>query len=158
MKHTSNHWNFFLALFPIIGTFAANAQTITTYDSRPYGAPAVESIYRAVDVGQTNIALNPDYKLKLRSVAVPALWDMRYELGVTITGTVAQAEAELSARIAEQYPANTKFKNKDRRQEARKPQDNIKRQGQLQQRIEILESETKRLAELVESLLEDQSK
>lgn len=92
---TSNHWNFLLLAFPIIGTFAASGQIITTYDSRPYGAPAVESIYRAVDVGQTNIALNPDYKLKLRSVAVPALWDMRYELGVTITNGIEQAEADL---------------------------------------------------------------
>lgn len=97
---TSNHWTILIALLPIIG----NAQKITTYDTRPFGAPAVESVYRAVDVGQTNIALNPDYKLMLRSVAVPALWDMRYELGVTITGTVEQAEADLRKLKAWQIP------------------------------------------------------
>ena len=89
----SNRWNFFLCLFPILGTWT-QAQTVTTYHSK-FGIPPVESSYLAVDIAVTDSHENPNYRQLYRVYGAPALIDTEYKIGVTITGTVAQAEADL---------------------------------------------------------------
>lgn len=148
-KLFSNRWNFLLCLFPIIG----NAQTITTYDSR-FGVEPVASSYLAVDIGVTDTTKNPDYKLMYRSYSAPAIIDTQYKIGVTITGTVAQAEAQLAAIKAEQYPASVKLKDKDRRTEAK----DAATKSASANSVPALREEVRRLAELIESLLEDEAR
>jgi hypothetical protein len=97
---TSNHWTILIALLPTFGTFG---QTVTTYDPRE-SIPPVESAYRAVNVAEMRPEFNPDFKLFLRSVRAPALFDIKNELGVSITGTVEQAEADLNKLRAWSIP------------------------------------------------------
>ena len=114
----SNHWNFFLALLPIIGTLC-HGQTITTYDTR-FGIEPVASSYLAVDVGVTDVIRNPDFNIVYRSFPAPSLIDTEYKIGVPITGTVAQAEADLATAISNAVPAIAHYKGRDQREEARK--------------------------------------
>ena len=78
---------------------AARGQVITTYDSR-FGIAAITSQYETVDVGVTDDARNPAYArynaiYRLRGIKPPALIDLDDREGVTITGTLKQAKAEL---------------------------------------------------------------
>lgn len=148
----SNHCNFLIALLPIIGTLC-HGQTITTYDTR-FGIEPVASSYLAVDVGVTDVIRNPDFNIVYRSFPAPSLIDTEYKIGVTITGTVAQAEEDLAALKAEQYPATVKLKDKDRRAEARAARTNAAAANS----VPALRDKVARLAELVESLLEDQER
>jgi hypothetical protein len=145
---TSNHWTILLCLFPIIGTFG---QTITTYDSRKSIEPIVSN-YTAVDLAITDVQANPSYAPYLRTLAAPAMFDQRTRIGITITGTVAQAEAQLNAAISNQYPASVRFANKDRKAEAA----DAASKSAAANSVPALRAEVKRLAELVESLLEDE--
>lgn len=93
---------FLLLALPVIG------QVIATRDSRT-GA-SVTSSYTSVDVGDIDPIRNPDWRdynerFPLRSVKVPALIDLDVAVGVAITGTVAQAEIDLSRAISNQFPA-----------------------------------------------------
>jgi hypothetical protein len=90
-------------LFLMLPALAALGQLVTTYDPREAIAP-VASPYRAVDVAEQRPELNPDFQLFLRSVRAPALFDLTSKLGVTITGTVAQAEADLNKLKAWNIP------------------------------------------------------
>jgi hypothetical protein len=145
---TSKHWTILLCLFPIIGTFG---QTVTTYHSA-FGIPAVESSYLAVDIAVTDPIANPNYRASYRLHQAPALIDTRTRIGITITGTVAQAEAQLNAAISNQYPASVRFKNKDRKAEAA----GAASKAAAANSVPALRAEVARLAELVESLLEDE--
>ena len=140
---------FSIILIPSI----AIAQVVTTYDSR-FGIPPIKSIYLSVDVGVTDTTKNPDYNMMYRSFVVPSLIDTQYKSGVAITGTITQAEAQLAARIAEQYPASVKFKDKNRRAEAKDAADKAANANS----VPALRAEVKRLAELIESLLEDEAR
>lgn len=97
---TSNHWKYLLALVPIIGTFA-NAQTMITYDSRYDDQPAPA----AIDLAVRDRVANPDYAPWMLKYRTPAMIDAQTRIGVTITGTVAQAEADLAAAIKAAWPA-----------------------------------------------------
>jgi hypothetical protein len=96
----SKPWNFLIALLPTFGTFG---QVYTTYDSR-FGVEAVESAYRSIDIAVTDVQRNPDYDPMMRTFAVPALVDAANKLGVSITGTVEQAEADLNKLRAWSIP------------------------------------------------------
>ena len=141
------HWTILLCLFPMIG----NSQTVTTYHSG-FGIPAIESSYLAVDIAITDPIANPNYRASYRLHQAPALIDTRTRIGITITGTVEQAEAQLNAAISNQYPASVRFKDADRKQEAADAASKAKDS----QSIIALRAEVARLAELVESLLEDE--
>ena len=117
-KIFSNRWNFILCLFPIIGTLA-QAQTVTTYHSK-FGIAPVKSSYLAVDIAVTDAIQNPNYRPLYRVYGAPALIDTEYKLGVTITGTVAQAEADLATAISNAVPAIAHYKGRDQRDEVRK--------------------------------------
>lgn len=140
---------FIAFLLPIV----ASAQTVTTHHSN-FGIPAVTSSYLAVDIAVTDEIANPNYRPLYRGFQAPALIDTQYKVGVTITGTVAQAEAQLAAIKAEQYPASVKLKDKDRRQEAR----DAANKSASANSIPALREEVRRLAELIESLLEDEAR
>jgi len=144
------HWTILLCLFPIIGTLAYG-QTVTTYHSG-FGIPAIESSYLAVDIAVTDTIANPNYRASYRLHQAPAIIDTRTRIGVTITGTVEQAEAALNAAISNQYPASVRFKDLDRKQEAADAASKAKDS----QSILALRAEVARLAELIESLLEDE--
>jgi hypothetical protein len=144
------HWNFLACIFPIIGTLAYG-QTVTTYHSA-FGIPAIESSYLAVDIAITDPIANPNYRASYRLHQAPAIIDTRTRIGITITGTVAQAEAQLNAAISNQYPASVKFQDKDRKQEAA----DAASKSAAANSVPALRAEVKRLAELVESLLEDE--
>lgn len=133
--------------------FVASAQTVTTYHSA-FGIPSVTSSYLAVDIAVTDEIANPNYRPLYRGFQAPALIDTQYKIGVTITGTLAQAEAQLAAIMAEQYPASVKFKEKDRRQEAKDAAGKAANANS----VPALRAEVARLAELIESILEDQQK
>jgi hypothetical protein len=96
----SKPWNFLIALLPTFGTFG---QVYTTHDSR-FGVEAVESAYRSIDIAVTDVQRNPDYDPMMRTFAVPALVDTANKLGVSITGTVEQAEADLNKLRAWSIP------------------------------------------------------
>jgi hypothetical protein len=93
-------------------TALAHGELITTYDSRFGQAPVGQ--YSSIDIGDTSIVTNPDYtelikRLPLRSVSAPALWDTEIGIGVAITGTIEQAQADLDAAVAVVFlrlPAN----------------------------------------------------
>jgi hypothetical protein len=87
---------------------SVSAETVTTFDSR-IGVNPVVSQYPSVDVGDTSEITNPDFRdfsqvVSLRSFPVPALVDTSSGIGVTITGSIAQAEADLAARYSSAYP------------------------------------------------------
>jgi hypothetical protein len=124
---TSKNWTLLLALFPIIGI----AQTITTYDSRTNGA-AIASNYRARDIGVID---RLDVWPWMRSWNAPALIDAQLGIGVTITGTVAQAEADLDAAIAEAWPTLPATLDNDMAAEAL-GLDEIPRTGDLREVIQ----------------------
>ena len=147
MKH-SNRWNFILCLFPIIGTLA-NAQTITTYHSA-FGIPAVTSTYLAVDIAVTDQIANPNYRPLYRSFQAPSLIDTQFKLGVAITGTIAQAEADLAAIKAVQIPAIEREKGKDVKAEAKSAASGAASANS----VPALRAQVARLAELVEQLQE----
>jgi hypothetical protein len=88
-----------ILLLPIF----AIGQTFTTHDSR-FGIEAVESAHRSIDIAVTDVQRNPDYDPIMRVPAAPALMDVTHKIGVTITGTVAQAEAELNKLRAWSIP------------------------------------------------------
>lgn len=137
--------NFLLALLPIIG----NAQTITTYDSR-FGIDPVASSYLAIDVGVTDTVKNPDFKILYRNYVAPSLIDTQYKLGVTITGTVEQAEAELAAIKQLQLPAIQREKDKDVKSAAKV----AAQESASANSVPALRQQVKRLAELIEQLQE----
>jgi len=90
----------FVLFFTVLSSFG---QTVSTYDTRQ-GIIPIDSIYRAIDIADVSNVTNPDFQLFLRFVRAPALFDIRYELGVTITGTVEQAEADLNKLKAWSVP------------------------------------------------------
>lgn len=101
-----------IAILAVTCCQIVGAQTITTYDSR-FGVQPVASSYQAVDVGDTR---SDDYKemsalFPLRSLAVPALIDLDTRQGVTITSTIAQAEADLAALDNQRRPARKALKD-----------------------------------------------
>jgi hypothetical protein len=145
----SNHWTIILALFPIIGT----AQIVTTYDSRTNGA-AIGSNYPARDIGVID---NLDTFGWMRSWSAPAMIDTETRIGVTITGTVAQAEADLQIAISNALPAIARERGKDLKAEVKSQKENAANQNsapaqsaqiirafdlieQMQEQIEILKS------------------
>jgi len=142
-----------LILMLLLAT-TVQAQYITTYDSRH--TQPVASPYLAVDVGNTDPIVNPDYrdynrKIQLRSVGVPALFDVELGAGVTITGTVAQAQAALSNLVSVATPGKARRKGKIRKDEITSVTTNInKANGWSAGRAELV-----RLAELIEALQED---
>jgi hypothetical protein len=73
-----------------------------------------------VDIGVTEQRLNPEYRSWYRSTPTPALIDVETRQAVTITGTIAQAEADLSRAISNAVPGIAHYKGKDQRDEARK--------------------------------------
>lgn len=96
-----------IAILMILAS-AAHAQLITTYDYRLTNM--VASQYQAVDVGNTDPITNPDYRdynamFPLRSVGTPALINLRLKLGVTITGSMANARADIRRMDDERRPA-----------------------------------------------------
>jgi hypothetical protein len=97
---TSKLWTILIALLPSFGTFG---QTVTTYHSA-FGIPAVESSYLAVDIAITDPIQNPNYRTSYRLHQAPALIDTETKLGVSITGTVEQAEADLNKLRAWSIP------------------------------------------------------
>jgi len=153
---TSKHWTIILALFPIIGT----AQTITTYDSRTNGA-AIVSNYPARDIGVID---RLDVWPWMRSWGAPALIDTQTRIGVAITGTISQAEADLDRSLTNQYPASVRERGKDARNESRAIRNRIASErsaagGQgtvllLRARVIALMEQAERQAELVEQLQE----
>jgi hypothetical protein len=155
---TSRHWTILIALFPIIGT----AQ-LTTYDSR-HGVAPVVSQYPAIDIGTTNDWRNPDYQPWMRGFSAPALVDVDARIGVAITGTVAQAEADLNRSLTNQLPAIARERGKDIREESRAIRNRIASErsaagGQgtvllLRARVIALMEQAERQAELVEQLQE----
>lgn len=142
---TSNHWTILIALLPIIG----NAQLVTTYDSR-FGIAPVASSYLAVDVGVTDTVKNPDFKLLYRSYRAPSLIDTQYKIAVQITGTIAQAEADLAAIKAAQIPAIEREKDKDVKAEAKSAASSAASANS----VVALREQVKRLAELLEQAQE----
>jgi len=143
-----------IGLLIIFVASVATAQYITTYDSRIAGPVASE--YLSVDVANTDPITNPDYRdynkiITLRSVGTPALIDIELGAGVTITGTVSQAQVALSNLVAVAQPARAKLKGKKRRNEVGAVSANIgKANGWAAGRDELV-----RLAELVQALQED---
>lgn len=85
----------------------ASAELFTTYDTRNGIAP-IDSKYQAINVARTN---HPDYFPALRGVIAPALYDTRLNIGVTITGTVNQARADLKAIDDARRPAKMELVN-----------------------------------------------
>jgi hypothetical protein len=81
-----------LVIFAIALT--ASAEVVTTHDSRTNGTPFSSRI-QSVDIGVTDTQKNPDFQLWLRNIEAPALADLNTRMIVKITGTVAQARADL---------------------------------------------------------------
>ena len=135
-----NRWLLFALLVPIVVTFS-HAEMITTYDTR-FGIAPVASGHRAVDIAI--------YAPWMRSVAVPALIDTRLNIGVTITGTVEQAEAQLATLASNTFPAIVREQGKDVKQDARTAAANAAAANS----VPALRAEVKRLAELLENALE----
>jgi len=142
----SNHWNFLIALLPTIGTFG---QVFTTHDSR-FGVEAVRSAYRSIDIAVTDPARNPDYAPWMRQTAVPALVDVGTRIGVTITGTVAQAQAQLNVAITNQLPAIARERDNDVREASR----GVRTAAASANSVPALRDQVARLAQLVEQLQE----
>jgi len=156
----SSHWNFLIALLPTIGTFG---QVFTTHDTR-FGIEAVESAYRSIDIAVTDVQRNPDYDPWMRSVAVPALIDTETRQGVTITGTIAQAEADLATAISNAAPATIRERGTDVRSESRAIRARIANERAnagnagtiitIRPRLIALMEQVERQAELIEHLQE----
>jgi len=154
--------NVLCALCLVLGG-SASAQTITTYDSRTNGTP-VASQYRAVDIGDLDPVRNPDAAAWMRSYRAPALIDREARVGVAITGTIAQAEADLNRALTNQLPAIARERGKDIREESRAIRNRIASErsaagGQgtvllLRARVIALMEQTERQAELIEQLQE----
>ena len=95
-------------LFPAL----AFGQFATTYDSRwPETATPFQSKYPAYDIGETNLARNPDFNIRFREIPVPALWNIRIMLGVTITSTVNDAKARIDVSDLNYRPAHYALKD-----------------------------------------------
>jgi hypothetical protein len=108
----------------IILAFAAavSAEVVTTYDSRTNGTP-FSSRVQAVDIGVTDTQKNPDFQLWMRNIEAPALADLNTRMIVKITGTLAQARADL--RQAKQSAREAIPAHKFYRQAWRQVQRNI---------------------------------
>lgn len=139
-------------LLLILISVSVSAQIITTYDSRTNGTP-IESNYRAIDLQATNDLnyIQHNRVIPLRSIHAPALIDVGLRLGFTITGTIAQAEADLNAAISNQLPATARLRGQDRRAIARQASTNAAAANS----VPALRAEVARLADIVESMLED---
>lgn len=137
-----------MCLFPILGTLA-HAQTVTTYHSK-FGIAPVESSYLAVDIAVTDTIANPNYRPLYRNHQAPALIDTQYKIGVTITGTVSQAEEELAAIKQSQLPAIEREKDKDVKSAAKV----AAQESAAANSVPALRQQVKRLAELIEQLQE----
>jgi hypothetical protein len=81
-----------LVIFAIALT--ASAEVVTTHDSRTNGTPFSPRV-QSVDIGITDAQKNPDFQLWMRNIEAPALADLNTRMIVKITGTVAQARADL---------------------------------------------------------------
>lgn len=127
----------------------SKAQTVTTYDSR-FGIYAITSSYLAVDVGVIDTIKNPDYIPLYRLFSVPSLIDTQYKIAVQITGTIAQAEADLAAIKAQQIPAIEREKGKDVKTESKSAASSAAAANS----VVTLREQVKRLAELLEQAQE----
>jgi len=138
----SNHWKFLLMLFPIIG----NAQ-IATYDSRTEAKPDWRPV---VDLADRDRLTNPDFAPWMLQWATPALIDRETKIAVRITGTVAQAQAQLNAAITNQLPAISRDRDNDVRDVSR----GVRSAAASANSVPALRDQVARLAELVEQLQE----
>ena len=130
---------------------SAGQVIITTFDTRTNGTP-VRSQYRAIDVGVLDAARNPDAAAWMRSFPAPALVDIPARIGVSITGTVAQAEADLAQLLKAAYPAQDKLRGVDRAELIK----DIKAGADRAQGVRALAIQMERLADLVAAMIEQQ--
>ena len=130
------------------------ADQVIAYDPRFDVVPNNVRDRVVIDITNTNTIEQPDYAPWMRLVRTPSLLDARYRIGVTITGTMQQARADLRALIEQQFPARARMEQRDAKHELREARDKIKGQGNTNQRLAALEVEVSRLAEIVEYLVE----
>ncbi|HMO03896.1 MAG TPA: hypothetical protein PKC67_02585 [Kiritimatiellia bacterium] len=144
-----------IATIILLSATSVLAQRVITYDPRFDAAPERTRDIPVIDITNTNTVAQPDYAPWMRRFPTPAIIDTRYQIGVTITGTVQQARADLRAIIREQFPARDRMTDRNTRDELRESREKLKGQGRGQaQRITDLEAEVTRLAEIVEYLFE----
>jgi len=145
-----------LLLFPAL----AYGQ-LATYDSRTEAKPDWRPV---VDLADRNRLTNPDFALWMLQWPTPALIDRETMIAVRITGTVAQAQAQLHVAIINQLPAIARERGVDVKEEARIIRSRIASEratagGQgtvllLRARVIALMTQTERQAELIEQLQE----
>ena len=131
-----------IILFSIFAT-STFAELVTTHDSR-FGVRPVVSAYQSVDI---------KHNIPLRQFKAPALVDTKFNVGVTITGTVAQAESDLAKLRKATHPAQDRLRGIDRAELIK----DIKAEADRAQGVRALAIQMERLADLVAAMIEQQS-
>ena len=129
---------------------ASQAQRITTYSSKG-GISKVESEYQAVDVSVKDWEYKrADRFFPLNAAPAPSLIDLQSKLSVEITGTIAQAEAELDALEISTGSKKAQFRGRDVTSEIR----TLRSNAASSQSLLALRDQVAELSDLVEYLLE----
>ena len=148
----SKHWTFLLCLLPIIGTFAQTTHEPYVLIQQERG-PSTSNVW--VLAWDDRFAESGWWSWHRERggpepMALPVLVEMETGFQTPLTGTVAQAIAELDAIYATERPGLHKYRGKSQRDEARKDREDKTANAQKSAKVgDVLE-----VSRQVEALIE----